>query len=232
MPGGPVKISAAGLRYWYTPRSITSASFSCSKIGLVVISDVPSVNTGSFALLLGRVSLLCHGGLGWRLFFNRGIGSNVVFSIIDGKACEMASAGQCGFIRRTKLLLVKFASLWKMPRSSPFLLEILPCPSGRPTSGMECNFSTSDNPNVAVRMPDKSIYLAGQGCLVHRTRPPRRDVGSYQCRADPLRSNTTGAQYLYSPGVSSAGFSRSIGSSGSFLSVHQPIPSPFDNRDG
>jgi hypothetical protein len=88
------------------------------------------------------------------------------------------------------------------------------CPSGRPTSGMEANFSASDNPNVAVRMPDKSIYLAGQGCLVHRTRPTRRDVGSYQCRADPLRSNTTGAQYLYSPGVSSAGFSRSIGLSG------------------
>src|SRR5947209_8302029 len=49
MPGGPVKINAAGLRYWYIPRSITSASFSCSKIGLVDISDLSSDNAGSFA---------------------------------------------------------------------------------------------------------------------------------------------------------------------------------------
>src|SRR5260370_38627684 len=72
-PGGPVKINAAGLRYWYTPRSITSASFSCSKIGLVVISDLSSDNTGSFGFafranlttlltlsLIGRGSYPCR----------------------------------------------------------------------------------------------------------------------------------------------------------------------------
>src|SRR5260370_681935 len=126
IPGGPVKINAAGLRYWYTPRSITSASFSCSKIGLVVISDVPSVNTGSFALLLGRVSLLCHGGLGWRLFFNRGIASNAAFSIIDGKAFEMASAGQCGFIQRNELLLVNYVGKFAGLKPDPPSVAVFP----------------------------------------------------------------------------------------------------------
>src|SRR5438067_2450375 len=107
---------------------------------------------------------------------------NAVFSVIDGQAFEIASAGQCGFIGRNELLLVNYVGKFgglkpDAPSIAVFSAWRYWCPSGRPTSGIESNFRASDNPNVAVRMPDKSIYLAGQGCLVHRTRPPRRDVG-------------------------------------------------------
>src|ERR1700730_13781084 len=113
-----------------------------------------------------------------------------------------------------------------MLRASPFLMEILPCPSGRPTSGMR-----PDNPNVAVRMPDKPIYLAGQGCLVHRTSPPRRDVGISPMPGGPVEINTTGPQYLYSPAACLCGFQsigRVIGSSG-FIRQYR---FPFSDRDG
>ena len=143
----------------------------------------------------------------------------------------MATADQCGFIRRNELLLVIFAGLWKMLRSSPFLMEILPCPSGRPTSGMESNFSATDNPNVAVRMPDKPIYLAGQGCLVHRTPPLHRDVGILPMPGGPVEINTTGSQYLNSPAAYLCGFQsigRVIGSSG-FIRQYR---FPFSGRDG
>src|SRR5258708_5127223 len=105
-----------------------------------------------------------------------------------------------------------------MLRSSPFLMEILPCPSGRPTSGMESNFSATDNPNVAVRMPDKPIDLAGQRCLVHRTSPPHLDVGISPMPGGPVEMNTPGAAVLIQPlGMSLCVFQsidRVIGSSG------------------
>ena len=107
-----------------------------------------------------------------------------------------------------------------MLRSSPFLMEILPCPSGRPTSGMESNFSATDNPNAAVRMPDKSIYLAGQGCPRHH---PTETLGFYQCRAGRLRSIRRGHNTYTIPQHVSADFSRSIGLSG--------LPVSSDNTD-
>ena len=135
----------------------------------------------------------------------------------------MATADQCGFIRRNELLLVIFAGLWKMLRSSPFLMEILPCPSGRPTSGMESNFSATDNPNAAVRMPDKSIYLAGQGCPRHH---PTETLGFYPMPGGPVEINTTGRGTDTAP--QHVPLRISVDRSGyRVFRFHQIIPTPF-----